>query len=54
MIKISSSCVIETPRLILRAPQIGDGLIINESINKSIMHLKMDDMGTTTSNLRRI
>ena len=40
MLKTSQPCVIETPRLILRTPQIGDGLIINESINKSIMHLK--------------
>ena len=36
----SVSALITTPRLILRAPKIGDGFIINESINKSIIHLK--------------
>lgn len=40
MIKMPAHCEIITPRLILRSPQIGDGLIINESINKSIIHLK--------------
>jgi hypothetical protein len=36
----SMPLVITTPRLVLREPQIGDGLIINESVNKSLIHLK--------------
>lgn len=43
MIKTSSPCEITTPCLILRSPQIGDGLIINESINKSIIHFFVRD-----------
>jgi len=36
----SVSALITTPRLRLRSPKMGDGFIINESINKSIIHLK--------------